>query len=550
MNFQAYKLLRHPEWTCITLATPDLDSRVPIHLCCVIDTSGSMDEESKLENVKRSLQYLLDFLGPKDLLSVVTFSDVAKTVMRQLSVSNSEKEHTRARISIINADSNTNLSGGIIEANNCLLANTHTYKQGILLLTDGIANVGLTSKHHIIDLVQVTVDKFVGTSVSCIGYGTDHNVELLQTMSTIGGGNYYVVNNLEDVAVVFGDVLGGLVSCYAQQVRIILPPGTVINTRYMEETMIGDGDANATNEGSKVVTIGDMPSGMEAVVLAKLPTNATDHLHIIHMKGYDLHSHTMFEMTTKPLTTVDEVLQTNGEAHYIRFEVLKLIETSHTILKHSAKTTTGLQQCAKIDECVQMIMSYRMEHEHALWDVLIEELHTCKNALKNRNRYDTEVLSQHGTCLSRMRGIAANMSDHYGTSSRQGAMRTFSNTVQQNMSSQLTDSMGIRDSTDSHRIIPPPPLRRQSATTEPVNYTGSPMVSPILHYSHNSVESQSFDSHSTEIHSNDFHSRDVLPMPTHQLIRQRAIGIQTPISPLPLSEMPVSGAINDYSYFE
>ena len=55
MNFQAYTLSKHPEWACLQVKAPESETRTPVHLCCVIDTSASMESYNKLENVKRSL---------------------------------------------------------------------------------------------------------------------------------------------------------------------------------------------------------------------------------------------------------------------------------------------------------------------------------------------------------------------------------------------------------------------------------------------------------------------------------------------------------------
>jgi Ca-activated chloride channel family protein len=127
--------------------------------------------ESKLENVKKSLHFLLDFLGPKDSISIITFSNVARTVVNRVAVSAIEKENIRARISLIAYENNTNLSAGLIEAYNSLDSNTGIgqgtdVKQGILLLTDGIANMGLLNSSEILDIIRVITSKYSGTSIS------------------------------------------------------------------------------------------------------------------------------------------------------------------------------------------------------------------------------------------------------------------------------------------------------------------------------------------------------------------------------------------------
>ena len=270
MNFKVFTLSKNPEWACIQIKAPESEARVPVHLCCILDISGSMDDNNKLINVKKSLYYLLDLLGSQDKISIITFSDNAKTIINQ--VFGSEKENIRTQISFIRADSSTNLSAGIIQAHETLLTDS-TYKQGILILTDGEANAGLIKTVDIIQLVRNITNKFINTSISCIGYGLQHNTELLQNISTEGKGSYYIVNNLEAVATVFGDILGGLVSCVAQQVRVILPVGTQLKSRYTTNTILNDME----------IIIGDMTAGFEAVFLAKI-----DRHFRVSLKGYNL----------------------------------------------------------------------------------------------------------------------------------------------------------------------------------------------------------------------------------------------------------------------
>lgn len=435
MNFQAYTLSKHPEWACLQIKAPESESRTPVHLCCVIDTSASMESYNKLENVKRSLQFLLDFLGPQDSISVITFSEAARTILTQTAVSLTEKDNIRTRISIIRIESNTNLSAGIIQARESLQVDTSGLKQGILLLTDGIANIGLTNSTDIIELVHNTITKFNGTSISSVGYGTDHNVELLQSISIEGGGSYYVVNNLEDVASVFGDILGGLISCASQQVRVVLPVGTEVKSRYGTNT-VGD---------QVEIVIGDMPAGSEAAFLAKIP-NGT----VTTLKGYELMAHNTYEINSTVVTTEDAMLQVNGEAHYIRFEVLALLEQTRSIMSYFGTSADTAAHILKINTSIATITEYREEHEHSLWDILLDELNTCKRTLENRHlaTADTpQIMSQHAGYLGRMRGLPATLSQvpssgGYGDPQNAPSpplpvTRTFSNYAQRHISSEL-----------------------------------------------------------------------------------------------------------------
>jgi hypothetical protein len=432
-----------------------------------------MECDRKLENVKQSLKFLLDFLTPQDSVSVVTFSETAKTILAKTMVSGTERDNMRARISVIRVESNTNLSAGIIQACGCLQTDAANIKQGILLLTDGIANVGLTRSHDILELVRNTIGKFPGTSISSVGYGTDHNVEMLQSISTEGGGSYYVVNTLEDVATVFGDILGGLLSCAAQQVCVCLPTGTEVKSRY-GMNVVGD---------KMEIIIGDLPAGAEAAFLAKIPIGQT-----VTLKGYDLVTHNIFELNSAVNTTDDIMLQTNGEAHYLRFEVMALLEESRHLISHF--TSSANTQIAKIDACITTINNYRTAHEHTLWGILLDELNTCKHNLQNRRHihvHTPHIMTQHAGYLGRMRGIPAALSQpraNYNETDEDPNTvlepiplgRTFSNYVQRQISSQLCSTVGVA----AHQLSAP--LGHYTPTQDPMSGHCTPMsqLSPIM----------------------------------------------------------------------
>lgn len=528
MNFQAYSLEGHNEYSCIQVTAPDSSNRSPVHLCVLLDTSASMDIDNKLNNVKQSIKFLLNFLTPQDQLSIVTFSDIAKVINKQTCITPNEKDNVTAVLSLIHSESNTNLSAGIITAQDCLnsvstagaTTGTCDVKQGILLLTDGQANAGVVNPPDIIRIVKGLTDKFSGTSISCVGYGTDHNAELLQSISSESGGSYYVVNDIENVAVVFGDILGGLMSCTSQQVRVILPPGTEVKTRYAVHNTVVNTE----------VVIGDMPALSSAAFIAKLPVSAP-----LTLKGYDILNHTTFELNTTVNQTNDVTLQTNGKAHYLRFEVLAIIEKSRSMIMNNpsdaSSTTTELQTVLdSINSYITTITEYSSTNPHSLWDLLLTELNSCKSNLQNRNninRYHTgQVLSQHTAYLGMMRGIPSQLPAYqpahmnYYTSHdfeveddpssipsipSVTLNRGFSNNIQRQISSQMYDyatphalgstpvmrrrnAVSVTDPTlilsqiqefDTSLLLPAPlsilPLQRQVAC--PANLT--PICSPI-----------------------------------------------------------------------
>lgn len=405
MNFQAYTIPTQPEWACIHLHAPSTQQRTPVHLVCIIDTSASMENDNKLVNVKHSLQYLLNFLTPLDYISIITFSEKTNIIVKQHLITSEEKQHIQTRISFITQESVTNLSSAIVDSRSSLFKDTSSIKQGILLLTDGHANAGIIHPDDICMITQKTLDLYKGTSISCIGYGTDHNVNLLQRISTEGGGAYYVVNNLDHVASVFGDILGGLVSCSYQQISISLPKDTLIKTRYSIH--------NSSDEIN--ILIGDLPADMDAIFLAKLPTQ-----HPLIMKAYDLTQHAFITMEITIKTTDNPQLQNNAIAHYVRFQVLSLIDQVLQFTKKQSEVDPESISSLKknklinnINDYITLIQQYSVTYSHSLWDILLKELEYCKYYFENRKDCCEDwqsLMSQHNLCLGLMRGISSGSS--------------------------------------------------------------------------------------------------------------------------------------------
>lgn len=240
--------------------------RQPIHLIFLIDRSGSMAGQ-RLTNVKRSLQFLLQLMNSNDLLSLITYDDDAQTILDRVRVTPEEKASISYKIDQIREAGMTNMSAALLRARQQLqppvvaaaaAAAPLVYKEGIIFLTDGHANRGVADKAGILNIVERTIAENPGLSISSVAYGEDHNVDLLSAMGSSGGGSYNIVNTLEHVATVFGNVLGGLASVTAQNMVIHLPPGATPLTQYA---------TTKREDGTIDVRIGDIYSEVELTVL-------------------------------------------------------------------------------------------------------------------------------------------------------------------------------------------------------------------------------------------------------------------------------------------
>ena len=256
-----------PAALCIrpaAVAVAEGEQRMSTHFIALIDISDSMADSNKLAHVKHCMSLLLQFLTPADRLSLVTFGEDSKIVLRGVKADGAAAAAAAAAIAELHTDGCTNLSAGLAAVCQILEGGLDTggcaataMKPALLILTDGHANRGASRPDELLSIIKTMGDRFPALSFSFIAYGTEHNANLLQQMSAQQMGPYSVVENIESAALAMGEALGGACSCCAQNVLVRCPAGTKALNPY-----------KATPEG--VIRIGDLYSGSEVLLLLEL----------------------------------------------------------------------------------------------------------------------------------------------------------------------------------------------------------------------------------------------------------------------------------------
>ena len=94
----------------------------------------------------------------------------------------------------------------------------------VLLLTDGLANVGVTDAPSLVSLAQgAGTSQRIGTTT--IGFGDDFDEELLTSMAEAGGGNAHFAASPDDAPGIFAKEFDDLVSLVAQNVSVEIRVG-------------------------------------------------------------------------------------------------------------------------------------------------------------------------------------------------------------------------------------------------------------------------------------------------------------------------------------
>ncbi len=186
-------------------------------LTFVIDTSGSMEREDRLELVKDALRLLVDELGRDDTVAIVTFGDDAGVVLEPTRAADAD-EILRV-IDRLRPGGSTNLEAGLRLGYD--LARSSLTENGIdrvVLASDGVANVGLTDPESI--LAAIRRDAGAGIELISVGVGMGNfNDTLLEQLADQGDGFYAYVNVLDEARRLFTEDLTGTLQTVALDAR-------------------------------------------------------------------------------------------------------------------------------------------------------------------------------------------------------------------------------------------------------------------------------------------------------------------------------------------
>jgi Ca-activated chloride channel homolog len=199
---------------------PSWKGRPDLNLSLVVDRSGSMEGE-KMVRAREAAMFCVDQMLASDRLSVVTFDDRIEVLFPSEPVTN--KQAMKDLIARVTARGSTALHEAWVRGG--LSVSERMLDQGInrvVLITDGLANVGVTNTDEIVTQAMGLYQR--GVSTSTIGIGADFNEDLLMPMAQSGGGNAWHVVEPDDMQHIFQTELEGLIAQYAHTVSLSLIP--------------------------------------------------------------------------------------------------------------------------------------------------------------------------------------------------------------------------------------------------------------------------------------------------------------------------------------
>ncbi|MBI4607060.1 MAG: VWA domain-containing protein [Planctomycetes bacterium] len=190
--------------------------RAPVNVVLVIDTSGSMQGD-KIAKAREAAILAIRSLGPRDIVAVVEYDDRVRVMVPATKVT--DPEPICAAIRRLEPGSGTALFAGVSKgAEEVRKFLDRSRVNRIILLSDGLANVGPSSPAELGDLGASLVKE--GISVTTIGLGLGFNEDLMSQLARRSDGNHYFAENSTDLARIFRGELGDVLTVAAQEVVV------------------------------------------------------------------------------------------------------------------------------------------------------------------------------------------------------------------------------------------------------------------------------------------------------------------------------------------
>ncbi|MBN8857904.1 MAG: von Willebrand factor type A domain-containing protein [Sphingobacteriales bacterium] len=175
----------------------------PANFVLLIDVSGSMSSDDKLELLKNGFISFANQMRSSDKIAIVTYAGKEAVLLE--STAGSKKNDIVNAIKKLGAGGSTNGAGGIQKAYE--IANRNFIPGGnnrVILGTDGDFNVGITNTDDLIKLVEDNKSKGIYLTTLGVGLG-NYNESMMEKIANKGDGTYEYLDSEEELKKVFID---------------------------------------------------------------------------------------------------------------------------------------------------------------------------------------------------------------------------------------------------------------------------------------------------------------------------------------------------------
>jgi len=333
--------------------------RAPVNVAIVLDKSGSMTGE-KIRKAKEAAIMAVNRLRADDIVSVVAYDDTIEVLVPATKAL--DKEDIIAKINRLEPGNTTALFAGVSrgaqEVRKFLDKNR---VNRIVLLSDGLANVGPSSPRELADLGGSLGKEGIG--VTTIGLGLDYNEDLMTQLAIKSEGNHFFAEKAGDLERGFDLEFGIGLAVVAQEimVRIVCAPG-IRPVRMMNAT------ADITDR-TVLVSLNQLYSERRADLLLEIEVPATASGKVRGVANVEVTYANMATKTTDRLTSEIAVKFVDSEVEVTeKTEKVVMVVVVEQIANEQSMRATELRDKGKIEDARKLLLangSYLRENGRA-----------------------------------------------------------------------------------------------------------------------------------------------------------------------------------------
>lgn len=248
----------------VTLSTPKVNAskKLPLNVAIVVDRSGSMADKGKLTYAKEAAKAFIQKLESEDRVSLVEYDETI-TILSEPVLVGKERPSLLRKIDLLEPRGSTNLAEGMMEGGRQVekFFDDHRINR-VLLLSDGLANTGVSDIGGVSSLAESLTQK--GIQVSSFGLGADFDEDMMTRIADVSGGNYYFIESAAQIAGIFEKERYALSSVVGKKVRLVVTLSDQVDLQDVY------GYSFDKKGGKIVVDLPDIYSGQNRKILFRL----------------------------------------------------------------------------------------------------------------------------------------------------------------------------------------------------------------------------------------------------------------------------------------
>ena len=277
-----------------------------------VDHSGSMDDtcsdgRTKMQHVNHTLKNIINYLEDnpniKANVTIFMFDNIFDKVIDRTIVTKENYTFILEKINKIRPRDSTNIELALKKTNEYISKLKTLYPDNRIshiFMTDGEATTGESDPNNLKKYIDKTVYNYF------IGFGSDHDAELLKTISSFQKSSYHYIDAIEKAGLVYGEILHSISNKLLYDCEIVIEHGLIYNystNLYTDRLYIGD----IVGETTKVYHLfTDIPSTCYVHVKALNVDNTEVIIHIFPEDNNEL-NFVDYKFRHRTLVLLDEV---------------------------------------------------------------------------------------------------------------------------------------------------------------------------------------------------------------------------------------------------